>query len=116
MNGINRDQTRRQRERRSRRGNSRPTWNSDALCRNGRETGGLCRIRRARLCPEYALVENFKSVSEGIKEVVVPEENVGPIPAAGLRGFLAKFTVLKGARRELWLTFLINLLMDRAYS
>jgi MFS family permease len=55
-------------------------------------------------------------VSEVIKEVVVPEENVGPVPAAGLRGFLAKFTVLKGAQRELWLTFLIKLLIYTAYS
>src|SRR6201993_1629688 len=36
--------------------------------------------------------------------------------AAGLRGFLAKFTVLKGAQRELWLTFLIKLLIYTAYS
>jgi MFS family permease len=31
-------------------------------------------------------------------------------------GFLGKFTVLKGARRELWLTFLIKLLIYTAYS
>src|SRR5260221_5786580 len=31
-------------------------------------------------------------------------------------GFLAKFTVLRGARRDLWLTFLIKLLIYTAYS
>src|SRR5246127_2869152 len=36
--------------------------------------------------------------------------------AAGVRGFIAKFTVLKGARRELWLTFLIKFLIYTAYS
>ncbi|PWT81850.1 MAG: MFS transporter [Acidobacteria bacterium] len=33
-----------------------------------------------------------------------------------MRGFLAKFTVLKGAQRELWLTFLIKFLIYTAYS
>ncbi len=55
-------------------------------------------------------------MSEVIKEVAVPEETVGPVPAAGLSGFLAKFTVLKGAQRELWLTFLIKFLIYTAYS
>ncbi len=55
-------------------------------------------------------------MSEVIKEAVVPEESVGPVPAGGLSGFLAKFTVLKGAQRELWLTFLIKLLIYTAYS
>src|ERR1700756_4522200 len=36
--------------------------------------------------------------------------------AAGVRGFIAKFTVLKNAPRELWLTFLIKLLIYTAYS
>ena len=44
------------------------------------------------------------------------EEIVGPVATTGLRGFLAKFTVLKGARRELWLTFLIKFLIYTAYS
>ena len=35
---------------------------------------------------------------------------------AGLRGFIAKFTVLKGAQRELWLTFLIKFFIYTAYS
>jgi len=43
----------------------------------------------------------------------VPEDSVAPIEATG---FLAKFTVLKGAERELWLTFLIKLLIISAYS
>ena len=38
------------------------------------------------------------------------------MPLTGLRGFLAKFTVLKTARRELWLTFLIKFLIYTAYS
>src|SRR3989441_8160908 len=50
--------------------------------------------------------------SHGVKETVVPEEIVAPIE----RGFLAKFTVLKGAQRELWLTFLIKFLIYTAYS
>jgi MFS family permease len=49
-------------------------------------------------------------VSEIIREVVPPT------PSNGLGGFIAKFTVLKSARRELWLTFLIKLLIYTAYS
>jgi MFS family permease len=55
-------------------------------------------------------------VGESTKEVFVPEENVPPVVATGLSGFLAKFTVLKGAQRELWLTFAIKLLIISAYS
>jgi hypothetical protein len=44
------------------------------------------------------------------------EEIVVPAPEGGLRGFIAKFTVLKGAQRELWLTFLIKFLIYTAYS
>jgi MFS family permease len=54
-------------------------------------------------------------VGEPIKETVVGEEIV-PVVETGLRGFFAKFTVLKGARRELWLTFLIKFLIYTAYS
>ena len=50
------------------------------------------------------------------KETFVPEESVPPVVATGLRGFIAKFTVLKGAQRELWLTFLIKFLIYTAYS
>src|SRR3981189_577024 len=55
-------------------------------------------------------------MGEAVKETFVPEDNVPPVVATGLRGFLAKFTVLKGAQRELWLTFAIKLLIISAYS
>jgi len=46
-----------------------------------------------------------------------PDENVGPaLPARGLAGFFAKFTVLRGAQRELWVTFGIKFLIYTAYS
>src|SRR6266542_5805468 len=47
-------------------------------------------------------------VGQAIKAAIPPEETVRAVEATGLRGFLAKFTVLKGAQRELWLTFLIK--------
>ena len=43
-------------------------------------------------------------------------EEIVPVVETGLRGFFAKFTVLKGAGRELWLTFLIKFLIYTAYS
>jgi len=52
-------------------------------------------------------------VAEQINQTAAPEEHVSP---TGIRGFIAKFTVLKSARRELWLTFLIKLLIYTAYS
>jgi MFS family permease len=55
-------------------------------------------------------------VGQAIKEAIAPEETVPAVVATGLRGFLAKFTVLKGAQRELWLTFLIKFLIYTAYS
>jgi MFS family permease len=55
-------------------------------------------------------------VGETTNETVVPEDGVAPVRVRGLRGFLAKFTVLKGAQRELWLTFAIKLLIISAYS
>jgi len=55
-------------------------------------------------------------VSQAVKEAIVPEESVPPVIAGGLRGFIAKFTVLRGAQRELWLTFLIKFLIFTAYS
>jgi MFS family permease len=48
-----------------------------------------------------------------IKEAVAPEEHV---PPSTIGGFIAKFTVLKGAQRNLWLTFLIKFLIYTAYS
>ena len=50
------------------------------------------------------------------KEVIPAEETVPLEEATGLGGFIAKFTVLKGAQRELWLTFLIKFLIYTAYS
>ncbi|PYJ20365.1 MAG: hypothetical protein DME92_09870, partial [Verrucomicrobia bacterium] len=55
-------------------------------------------------------------MGQAIKETIAPEETVPAVIATGLRGFLAKFTILKGAQRELWLTFLIKLLIILAYS
>lgn len=45
-----------------------------------------------------------------------PEQDIGVVPASGLAGFIGKFTVLKGAQRELWLTFLLKFLIYTAYS
>ena len=50
------------------------------------------------------------------KDTIPPEENVPPVAAKGFLGFIEKFTVLKGAQRELWLTFLIKLFIISAYS
>ena len=55
-------------------------------------------------------------MGEAIKAISAPEELVPAVAPTGLRGFVAKFTVLKGAQRELWLTFLIKLLIILAYS
>src|SRR5438874_9002467 len=55
-------------------------------------------------------------MGEAVKEAIVPEESAPPVVARGLGGFIAKFTVLKGAERELWLTFLIKLFIISAYS
>ena len=55
-------------------------------------------------------------MGEAVKETFVPDDNVAPVALTGLHGFLAKFTVLKGAQRELRLTFLIKFLIYTAYS
>jgi MFS family permease len=55
-------------------------------------------------------------VGEAIKTTLVADETVPPVVPTGFRGFLAKFTVLKGAQRNLWLTFLIKFLIYTAYS
>jgi MFS family permease len=44
------------------------------------------------------------------------EENAGPTAARGFAGFVGKFTVLRNARSELWLTFLIKFFIYTAYS
>jgi len=55
-------------------------------------------------------------VGEAIKTTLLADETVPPVVPTGFRGFLAKFTVLKGAQRNLWLTFLIKFLIYTAYS
>ena len=55
-------------------------------------------------------------MGQASKEAIAAEENVPVAIATGFRGFLAKFTVLKGAERNLWLTFLIKFLIYTAYS
>src|SRR6202171_237283 len=84
--------------------------NSDALYWHGREDRQFRAIRRARICRE-----DIVAVGDANKETFVAEDSVPPA-VTGLGGFIAKFTVLKGARRELWLTFLIKFLIYTAYS
>lgn len=55
-------------------------------------------------------------MSQAIKEAIPPEEIVPAGVATGLRGFIGKFTVLRGAQRELWLTFVIKFFIYTAYS
>src|SRR5438876_5191494 len=56
------------------------------------------------------------AVGEAIKTTLIADETVPPVVPTGFRGFLAKFTVLKGAQHNLWLTFLIKFLIYTAYS
>ena len=53
---------------------------------------------------------------EAAEKILPAEESVPLAPTTGLAGFVAKFTVLKGAQRELWLTFAIKFLIYTAYS
>src|SRR5437667_10397506 len=55
-------------------------------------------------------------MGEAVRETFAPEASVAPGVLTGPRGFIAKFTVLKGAQRELWITFLIRLFIISAYS
>jgi MFS family permease len=55
------------------------------------------------------VAETTKDTPEKTGSAVSAEEK-------GLAGFIAKFTVLRGAQRELWLTFLIKFLIFTAYS
>ena len=55
-------------------------------------------------------------MGETFKQTVVPEDSLAPVVTTGLRGFFGKFTVLRGAQRNLWLTFLIKFLIYTAYS
>ena len=50
------------------------------------------------------------------KSTGVPAEEIVPPAPSGISGFVSKFTVLFGARRELWLTFLLKFLIYVAYS
>src|SRR5438132_13593782 len=55
----------------------------------------------------------LKIVGDTTKQALIAEDGV---PPTGLHGFVAKFTVIFGARRELWLTFLLKFLIYVAYS
>ncbi len=55
-------------------------------------------------------------MAEITKSAVPAEENVPPVAPRGFGAFIQKFTVLKGAQRELWLTFLIKFFIYTAYS
>src|SRR5262249_2905913 len=55
-------------------------------------------------------------MGEAVKQTFVPDDNIAPVVPTGLRGLIAKFTALKGAQRELLLTFLIKFLIYTAYS
>jgi len=50
-----------------------------------------------------------------VSKAAIPAEEI-VAPLSGVHGFIAKFTVLRGAQRELWLTFLIKFLIYTAYS
>ena len=50
---------------------------------------------------------------EIVRQGAAAEEHV---PPGAFRGFIAKFTILGTAKRELWLTFVIKLLIYTAYS
>ena len=49
-----------------------------------------------------------------VSKAAIPAEEI--VAPSGAGGFIAKFTVLRGAQRELWLTFLIKFLIYTAYS
>ena len=51
-----------------------------------------------------------------MKTTDIPAPEEAQITASGLAGFFGKFTVLRTAQRELWLTFAIKLLIISAYS
>src|SRR4051794_40503897 len=44
------------------------------------------------------------------------QQDTAAIPARGFAGFIGKFTVLRGAQRELWITFLLKFLIYVTYS
>ena len=55
-------------------------------------------------------------MADPTKQSFTPEDSIAPVEVHGLSGFISKFTVLKGAQRELWLTFLIKFLIYTAYK
>jgi MFS family permease len=58
-----------------------------------------------------------ESVADRTKSIPPPPEEIVPlVTARGLAGFIGKFTVMRGAQRELWLTFLLKFLIYVAYS
>src|SRR5439155_828932 len=61
----------------------------------------------------FAPFDAREFVAETLKGPAPAEEHVAP---GAISGFISKFTVLKGAQRELWLTFLIKFLIYTAYS
>ncbi len=58
----------------------------------------------------------IKNVPDINQKTIAPAEDLAVASPHYEHGFLAKFAVLKGARRELWLTFLIKFLIYTAYS
>src|SRR5437868_9297165 len=77
-------------------------------------------LAMTRLLRETATFASNMLSCRAVAQIIPPapalEEPVGPIESGGLGGFVAKFTVLRGAKRELWLTFLIKFLIYTAYS
>jgi MFS family permease len=59
---------------------------------------------------------NFAKVNIANKTVADPQADLATLSPRGFGGFISKFTVLGSASRELWLTFLIKLLIYTAYS
>jgi MFS family permease len=57
-----------------------------------------------------------EAVAKQTRAQAPAEEIVPPIAGRGLGGFIEKFTVVFGARRELWITFLLKFLIYVAYS
>src|SRR5436309_3646266 len=77
-------------------------------------------LAMTRLLRETATFASNMLSCRAVAQIIPPapalEEPVGPVESGGLGGFISKFTVLRGAQRELWLTFLIKFLIYTAYS
>src|SRR2546423_6792247 len=107
---IDRHETRRQRQGRHRNCDPGRAWSAHSIRRHRRKTRRPGPIRRPRFYREHA-VAKVSNATEQPAEEITP-----PVPVRGLASFISKFTVLKGAQRELWLTFLIKFLIYTAYS